>query len=226
MKKFVSVLSVLLMSSTLVFAQNSQFYNTKHEVAVSVGTLTNSQYLDAWDDFADIAASALVTSVVTGGTYTGIVSQKNDVNLPAISVEYFYHVHKAIGLGGIFTYNGEKSDMYCDYQDNIHSKTTEEKVGTARRHNITIMPAVKFDWLRREHIGLYSKAAVGITFMMERQNQDTPNGDTEVYNDNDLVVNFQATVLGFEAGNERIRGFAELGMGEQGVVQAGLRYKF
>ena len=39
-------------------------------------------------------------------------------------------------------------------------------------------------------------------------------------------VNWQASLLGFEAGSPTIRAFAELGTGEQGIVLAGLRYKF
>ena len=40
------------------------------------------------------------------------------------------------------------------------------------------------------------------------------------------MANFQASLLGIEAGSEKIRGFAELGAGEQGIILAGLRYKF
>jgi hypothetical protein len=40
------------------------------------------------------------------------------------------------------------------------------------------------------------------------------------------VFNFQASLLGIEAGGQNVRGFVELGMGEQGVALAGIRCKF
>jgi hypothetical protein len=37
---------------------------------------------------------------------------------------------------------------------------------------------------------------------------------------------FQATAVGAEFGGERFRGFVEAGVGEKGLLCAGLRYKF
>ena len=37
---------------------------------------------------------------------------------------------------------------------------------------------------------------------------------------------FQASLLGIEAGSPTIRAFTELGTGEQGIILAGVRYKF
>ena len=42
----------------------------------------------------------------------------------------------------------------------------------------------------------------------------------------DLLFNFQASLIGVEAGGQHLRGFAEFGIGEQGVALAGIRYKF
>ena len=38
--------------------------------------------------------------------------------------------------------------------------------------------------------------------------------------------NWQASLIGIEVGSPTVRGFAEVGMGEQGIVCAGLRCKF
>ena len=56
------------------------------------------------------------------------------------------------------------------------------------------------------------------------------------YNDNDgqvkseaeslVHVNWQVSLIGIEAGSPTVRGFAELGTGEQGIILAGVRYKF
>ena len=44
--------------------------------------------------------------------------------------------------------------------------------------------------------------------------------------DSEIHVNWQASLLGIEAGGPTIRGFLELGTGEQGIALVGLRYKF
>ena len=38
-------------------------------------------------------------------------------------------------------------------------------------------------------------------------------------------LNFQGTLIGVECGNSHYWGFMELGMGEQGIVNAGIRFK-
>ena len=43
---------------------------------------------------------------------------------------------------------------------------------------------------------------------------------------NDIVFNFQATAIGVEAGSSHVRAFTELGIGEQGIALAGVRFKF
>ena len=39
-------------------------------------------------------------------------------------------------------------------------------------------------------------------------------------------LNWQASLLGIEAGGPQLRGYLEAGVGEQGVAVIGLRYKF
>lgn len=43
--------------------------------------------------------------------------------------------------------------------------------------------------------------------------------------DSKVVFNWQASLIGMEFGGA-FRGFVELGMGEQGIILGGLRYKF
>ena len=85
------------------------------------------------------------------------------------------------------------------------------------------MPAVKFNFLRKKNFGLYSKAALGVTYRTEFIDYDDGSED---YDEKDLLLNWQLSFIGIEAGSPYLRAFAELGIGEQGVVCAGLRYKF
>ena len=87
------------------------------------------------------------------------------------------------------------------------------------------MPAVKFDWVRKKYFGVYSKLAIGATLRHEKIDYDD-NSSYDDHNDSELHVNWQLSFLGIEAGSPTLRGFLELGTGEQGIFVAGLRYKF
>ena len=140
------------------------------------------------------------------------------------SAEYYRRVNRFLAVGAIGAFNCMTRDIYLNvkYTDGRDPSSTSEYVGKAKKYNVTIMPAVKLDWLRREHVGLYSKAAVGASFMIERQKEH----GKKLESDMEVMPNFQATLFGIEAGSQRFRAFAELGVGEQGVAVAGLRYKF
>ena len=98
------------------------------------------------------------------------------------------------------------------------------KIGESKNTYYTLMPAVKFDWLRKKHFGMYSKAAVGATLRNEKYNSDVSS--SRDYNDSEVHVNWQASFLGIEVGSPTLRGFVELGTGEQGIILAGVRCKF
>lgn len=215
-------------------AQSDDFYNTKDEIAISIGSGTNSQIINTFSNLFGLMGEALVTSVGTAGHFTGYTSYDNEKYIPAISVEYFHHLNKTISIGAIAAFNGYSSDMYCTWQRNNGdgtSSSSKEKIGTAKQYYATLMPAVKFDWVRKKNFGVYTKLAIGLTYNYEKEIQKKDGtgkdiDDKEVHSDTRFMGNFQASLLGLEAGSQKIRGFAELGFGEQGIILAGLRYKF
>ncbi len=78
------------------------------------------------------------------------------------------------------------------------------------------MPAVKYNWLNRDRFSMYSKIALGVLIGI----------DSGADNDKTTAAfAWQASAVGAEFGNS-FRGFLELGFGEQGILVAGLRYKF
>ena len=222
MKKNIILAAALLVVCGNMNAQTSEYYNTKHEIGVTIGSGANSEILSGLADMSSVLASVLVTATATAGSYVGYVDYGDESYIPTISAEYYYHVNKVIGLGGIVAFNGMTRDMYGNWQNNVNNTTERKLMGKAKRTNISVLPAMKIDWLRRKHIGLYSKVALGVTFMYESQKAD----DGDDFTDTDPVFNFHASLIGFEGGSEHFRGFVELGMGEQGIGLAGLRYKF
>lgn len=218
------MIAAALLCGAVNNAQAQDYYNTKHEVSVSVGAAANSSILNTLSDFDVLSAEVITTAIMTGGHAVGYTSYEDDKEIPAISAEYFYHINKTVGLGAIAAFNSLTNDMYCNIQ--VGDRTSKEKIGDAKRTNFSIMPAAKFDWLRKKNFGMYSKVAVGVTFMSEKQTVKNDNNEKEVDSQTRVVPNFQLSLLGLEAGSEKLRGFVELGMGEQGIAQAGVRVKF
>ena len=219
---FILTLVAFALCATEGRAQKQVDYPTRHDVAVSIGGITNTRFINSMGEITQVVTSATITSITSGGQATASYSYKNERWVVPVSAEYFFRVNRFLSVGAIGAFNCMKEDIYLNVTDN-EGRETSTKDGRLRKFNLTILPAVKFDWLRREHIGLYSKAGLGASFMMERQKED--NG-TKLYSSTDVMLNFQVSALGFEAGNQHIRGFAEVGVGEQGVFVVGLRYKF
>ena len=201
MKKFLAIQAAALMVASTVNAANfddNGYESTKHEVALSYGFGSNSQLID---DMEKILVAPL-------GARMG-----SDHYAGPISGEYFYHVKSWCGVGGILTFGRNKESMTVAGAD----------AGNLINTYYTVLPAVKFDWLRRRNFGLYSKLGLGATIRHEKI-ADNPLGKDD--SDTQAHFNWQASLVGFEAGSPCIRGFAELGFGEQGIFLAGVRYKF
>ena len=200
MKKILVMVAVAIMTAVSVNAQNG-YDNTKHEIAVSYGVLSNS----TWMSIGDVMGTVLTFGAVkySDGKFTG-----------PIAVEYFYHVNPLVGVGAIGAYACEKKDMLI----------AGENYGEAKNTFITVMPAAKFNWLRTKNFGLYSKVGAGLTLVSRKEDYTKPNAENQ--SDSKVGFNFQTSALGIEAGSPNIRAFLELGVGEQGVLLGGLRAKF
>ena len=199
MKKIFAL--TLFVSVCSILNINAQESESKHEVSFGVGCLANSQILDLMTD-------------LTGTTMTaGYVSYENEKFSIPLSVEYFYHINPLVGVGGIAVYSHGKRDMLYD----------GELQGRMKTNYYTFIPAVKFNWLRKKNWGLYSKAGLGVSVRNQKWNWYDASHTND--SDTDFILNFQGTPIGVECGNQYYWGFLELGMGEQGIVNAGIRIK-
>ena len=203
--KFKCLLAVLAISSFMsvpVQAQEEEM-ETRHEIGVSYGAVPNSIWINVLSD---------VIPAIFGVNY------ETNHYVGPIGLEYYYHTSPLIGVGAVAVLATNDEDGFRkEIQDSHVTKTY-----------FTFMPSVKFNWLRKEKWGLYSKVAVGSTYShFTRQDYDDNGrmtGDKEITKD--LLFNFQASLIGVEAGGKNVRGFAEIGLGEQGIALAGVRYKF
>ncbi len=128
-----------------------------------------------------------------------------------IALGYRFRVLKWLWVGGDVSYCG----FFGSFKDNY----TDQKVGDYRDHFISIMPAVRFSYLNREHFTLYSGIAGGVALEYSKSYPD--------YKAHNNHIAFQLTLLGLSAGSQRWFGFAELGCGYKGgYVNAGVGFRF
>lgn len=192
------MVAVAMMTAMNVNAQNE---NLHHELSLSYGFGSIAQF---GDGIGEGLGLAFTNTEYDDGSIVG-----------PITLEYFYHFNNPrLAIGGSFTYSKWDSDVLVS--------NSQTKVGERNRNFFSVMPAFKSYWVNKNHFGLYSKVAAGIGFL-----QCTDN-DYETHvkkDDNGCYFMFQLSFIGVEFGS-KFRGFAEAGIGDQGFIQAGIRYKF
>ena len=150
------------------------------------------------------------------GLFDAMVGRKwtNDKQFGSLALEYFRHLdNPRVAVGGIVTYSQFGEDV--EYQGS--------KEGERTRKYISVMPSVKYYYVNKKSFGMYSKLGVG-GMLLNSKSEDTKSGKSD--SDSKLYFAYQVSLLGLEAGSQNIRAFLEAGVGEQGIVLAGLRCKF
>ncbi|MBR4828681.1 MAG: hypothetical protein IKZ92_02640 [Muribaculaceae bacterium] len=201
-KLLLGILAIVAMVCAPAQAQN-EVAEPRHEIGVSYGAVPNSIWIDALTD---------IIPAMFGHKY------ENTSYVGPIGLEYYYHTSKLVGVGAIAVLATNSEDVYYK----------EEYCCHRNKSYYTLMPAIKFNWLRKAKWGMYSKVGIGATLshFKDGDNNDNETPQGEVGSTNDVIFNFQASLLGVEVGGQQVRGFAELGIGEQGIILAGVRYKF
>lgn len=199
MKKFFPMVAVAMMAAMSVNAQNE---NLHHELSLSYGVGSIAQFGEGL------------------GEGLGLIFSDTEYDdgfiLGPISVEYFRHMNNPrLAIGGFVSYSKWDSDIQ-------KRSGSHDKVGERNRNYFAVMPAIKWYWTNKNSFGLYSKAAVGTAFLSSTEKDFATNKSKD---DNGTYFMFQASLIGAEFGKQ-FRGFAELGVGEQGFLLAGIRYKF
>ena len=198
------VLVILAFTASLyVPAQAQEIEETRHEISVSYGTVPNSTWIDVLTD---------VIPAIFGETH------EKERYVGPIGLEYYYHTSPLVGVGAVAVFATNNEDAYSKEVLKSHQA----------KSYYTLMPAVKFNWLRKAKWGMYSKVAIGASLASFSKQDYNESGKLtgKKETSNDVFFNFHASLLGVEAGGQNVRGFAELGLGEQGIILGGVRYRF
>lgn len=142
-------------------------------------------------------------------TYPG-----NHMMLPCFNLTYTFQLKKWLAVGALVSYTRE-------YQS-IYSLRNDRPVYKWHKNYSSFIPIVRFDWFRRNLVTLYSNIGIGLTL-------ETQSSKNLVSKDkNNYVIWYispQISPLGITVG-KRIYGFGEVGIGIDGIVKAGVGYKF
>ena len=186
----------LLTMCAALLSMGAQAQEQKHEIGVFYG----------------VGSASDVFSVITSSISAAAGEQSSFWG--PIGVEYYYNISPVIGLGAVAAYASCKAEDEKTRKDDL----TETF--------ITVMPSVKFNWLRKKNFGMYSALSAGVMFLSVSCNANAEASDPNAKDESLATFMFQATALGAEFGGEQFRGFVEAGVGEKGLLCAGLRYKF
>ncbi len=195
MKKLVTLI-LCIIAVFPVFAKNDK---DSDEISIVYGQATVPQF-------------AYVMGEVFGAMFSlGHASFENPHMFGAAGVEYVHYVNDWLGFGGA---------VMCDYMSattvSVDKDGNKTPNGQFKLGCLSTMPLVKFAWLNREHVGLYSKLAAGAGYFFAN------GGDAK----DNFSVAFQLTPVGVDFGGEQFRGFVEAGVGMQGIVSGGVRWFF
>jgi len=199
-KLFVGILMAVLLIPYTANAQNKSELN---ELSVSYGIFPASQLSN---NFAITA-----TDLFTGGHY----QSNNSKSWGALSIGYSYKLARNISLGLTYSFSQIKNDIVLGSSSALGDKNDTYNV---------LLPNVKFYWLKKNIITLYSRVGAGVVFAKSEQVFDNNGQANKV--ENKTFISWQASPIGIEIGRSNIIAFAEAGLGYMGSVQIGALFRF
>jgi hypothetical protein len=200
---FVACCLILCCAPATLHAQTREPYKLKHEVTVRWGLYDDpDDYYRSWG-WSD---ESPLERYNRGKYYLD-----DRLNTQAISVSYGHEIKKWLALSIHLSYAGAMQNERLASDDRIVNKH--------RLHRFAVFPTVKFTYLNRPFVRLYS--AVGFGFGWKRAKWDTHS----TYYINETRVSGQLTCFGVSVGKDLFASW-EIGYGSLGFVTLGGGYRF
>lgn len=200
MKRIVSATLAILLLTMNAMAQEEPQYRNSLSLSEGFGTIPEAAYM-----LGGIFGTAFSVgqAKLDGLSTTG-----------CIGIEYYHGFGTRWEIGCVAT--GE--NVRCHWL----RKTTDDVYAPDRSNDtvgyfFSLMPAAKCRWALKTNWNFYSKLAVGA--MMGY----SPSSEEDAFQ---AIPSVQLVPVGFEAGKNHWRGFAEIGAGMQGSLIGGVKYRF
>ena len=150
-------------------------------------------------------------------------------HLGAFYATYTRRLTKVVGMGATYCFDPRQ----LTYYDSGYHYGSGFPICRLGESSHTLMGHLKTNWYNTEHVVLYSKLALGISFWNYRLDTDLNEGSVYespyyeyeiILPDNHCCFAYQFTPIGVEVGNKRWAGFAQIGVGMEGCFSIGVRY--
>ena len=144
---------------------------------------------------------------------------KGLIATPTISIGYQYRLAKWFWLGGTFSYTG--------FYETEYERISNLKCSSYNSHLISILPEARFSWLNKEKVTMYSGFGLGLAIYTDDTHYSDKFYSTKplTWNETYYGLALHLTAVGIHVGRKWY-GFAELGFGFKGIIQAGFGYNF
>lgn len=201
------LLAILLLSPSLILAaepgaaplQKPKIpFQKQHEVRLSAG---------AWPTTTDLSLPYFINKIDRTRIY-----ESPTYATGAFTLSYDYRFKRWFDLGVALGYYGEFGSTY--------SNVDNSKIGNNSSQYISIMPVVRFTWLNRPWVRMYSSLGVGMVV----KTGSTYSG-LKQYRFNETGWCAQFSPFGISVGRA-LFGYAEVGVGMHGALIVGIGYKF
>ncbi len=214
MKRF-NLLSIALLLAVVASAQSNNetkplklgpngYEHYDHEFRLTIGASPIDHLEIGW---ADMYRDDLIhpDDFLYDGAYK---------NSCGYALSYMYSPRKWLSFGLYVGYTGWWQSQYLS--------TTQELHSTSYEHHIMFVPTVRFSYLNRRNVRLYSSLGLGYGLCLDRA-KDSNGAITRSYKSTFVPVQF--TPIGVSVGR-RLFGFAELTVGSMANLSVGIGYKF
>lgn len=140
-------------------------------------------------------------------------------NTPVFSFNYHYRLTKWLWVGAMVNYAYYKD--HTDFPFHTNASYTQRTINC-----LTLMPELRFSYLNRPHVTLYSAVAAGASLFFGKQYNARNYGDFSWEKISKVYPSCQLTAFGVRASGEHLFGSFELGVGMKGFVSGGIGYAF
>jgi hypothetical protein len=131
-------------------------------------------------------------------------------NTPSAFIQYMYHLKKWIAIGSYLGYNHSSQDKKYTQTHEIFSKYHDNR--------FFILPTVRFTFYHSAIVRLYGEVSTGIAIYNKK---DFDEKKYKIGCDQAIQMNFFGISVG-----KNLYGFTTVGIGELGLLNGGIGYRF
>lgn len=195
----------------IVVNVEAQTVDRRHEVALSYGIVPITEWHNSYDIELKVGVAL--------GMHVNIREENYS---EAIGLQYAYQPFRWFEFGVVGCFDRFTMNAH-PYIDSTYNSFSEKAIADASYNYLTIMPIVKLNWFDTKFFGMYSKFAYGLSvekFVVNNWSDKTTS------NEKQFGPGYQVSPICLQVGAPNFRFFLEGGLGFQGLINIGFKYKF